>query len=142
MAKTRGSIRRAYFAHPMSDYGTNRESQAVAQIELYFKGDWEVVNPNHRDHEDGYRERGDFSYWTDLAGGCDVVVYMAMPGGWIGSGVWKEVHSALKAGRRAYEIDRNAEHILRVEMLDPERLLSIEETKRTVRMLIAQRKGL
>lgn len=132
---------RVYFAHPMIDYDSTLETSAIAAILQELGPEVEVVNPNHPDHERAYKERGDFSYWTELAASCGVVVYMAMPCGWIGSGVWKEVDSALRAGRRVYEVYRETRNLLRVEYLDPGRCLSIEETRRVVKMFFAWKEG-
>jgi hypothetical protein len=132
---------RIYFAHPMPDYDTRLEARAIEAIHAEFGPEFEVVNPNHPDHEAGYEAAGrDFSYWTDLARSCGAVVYMALPNDWIGSGVWKEAEAAIRANRRVHELPRDLSHSTRVAHLDVARCLSVEETRRTTRMILAYRR--
>jgi hypothetical protein len=132
---------RIYFAHPMPDYDTLREAEAIRAIQDHFGPEFDVVNPNHPDHRAGYAASGnDFKYWTDLAASCGMVVYMSLPEGWIGSGVWKEAEAALLAGRWVHEIDRGLGRIVRVRHLDVSRCLSVDETRRTTHMILQYRK--
>lgn len=103
-------MRRIYFAHPIIDYDTLREKEALFTINCFFSDGaaCEIVNPNQSVHQAGYDDRGEFAYWTDLATSCDDVCFMAMPGEkrLIGSGVHAEVEACILAGRGIYEISR------------------------------------
>jgi len=129
---------RIYFAHPMPDYDTDLEARAVVAIREEFGPEFDVVNPNHPDHQAGYATRGDFSYWTDLAKSCGALVFMSLPNDWIGSGVWKEAEAAIRADRRVYEIMRDDLSLIAVvKHLDVGRCLPVEETRRTTHMILA-----
>lgn len=129
---------RVYFAHPMPDYDTDLERAAVEAIVGHLGPEFDVVNPNHPDHQEAYQAGGrDFSYWTGLAAGCATVVFMALPNDWIGSGVWKEVESAILANRRVFEIDRVDLRLARVVHLDVSRCMSVEETRRWTHVILA-----
>ena len=133
---------RIYFAHPMPDYNTVREKYAMDAITRHFGPEFHVVNPNHPDHEAGYTAAGrDFSYWTDLAKSCGRVVFMSLPLGIIGSGVWKEVDASLREDREVWQIDRADYSLERVLHLDPTLCASVEETRRWTKVLIAFGEG-
>lgn len=89
-----------YFAHPVTDYGTERESEAVASIEA--EG-WIVENPNKPHHQQGYNEEG-MTYFERLATSCGALVFMRFPNGAIGAGIGKEINAAQGAGRPVYEL--------------------------------------
>jgi hypothetical protein len=135
---------RVYFAHPMVDYDTPREAAAHEALHMHFGPEFTIVNPNRPEYQQGYEDAGkDFKYWTTLARSCRQVAFMAMPGGhWIGSGVWKEVDASLVKGSPVWEISREKPYGLeRVIRLDPERLLTVEETRRWTRIMEAYRNG-
>jgi len=91
---------RIYFAHPVTDYGTERERGAVAAIEA--EG-WTVENPNQPHHQAGYDEEG-MVYFERLAASCDALIFMRFPGGAIGAGVGKEIDAAQAAACPIYEL--------------------------------------
>lgn len=129
---------RIYFAHPMPDYDTVLEAAALQAIEHEFGPEFHIINPNTPEHQKAYLDGGSkFEYWTDLARSCGTVVFMALPNRWIGSGVWKEVEAAILGNWRVFELERNLSlGFFRVAHLDVGRCLSVEETRRTTRMIL------
>ena len=95
-----------YFAHPVSDYGTQWEEDAMRAIRACqdFEG-WEILNPNRPGFEAGYRERG-MQFFIERCDECDAVVAAPFPDGNYGAGVGKEVFSFIMRRRPIYLIDR------------------------------------
>lgn len=88
-------MKNIYFAHPVTDYGTERQSAAIA----YLSEQWEVVNPDSPEHQAGYAANG-MAYFERLAASCDLLAFMRFPDGSIGAGVGKEIKAAQDAGVR------------------------------------------
>lgn len=88
-------MKKIYFAHPVTDYGTPRQAEAVA----YLSRQWQVVNPDDPHHQAGYAAEG-MAYFERLAAGCDLLAFMRFPDGSIGAGVGKEIEAAKQAGVR------------------------------------------
>jgi hypothetical protein len=88
-------LKRIYFAHPITDYGSPRQAEAIAFLSLT----WQVVNPDTPEHQAGYAAEG-MAYFEALAGSCDLLAFMRFPDGSIGAGVGKEIEAAQKAGVR------------------------------------------
>lgn len=84
-----------YFAHPITDYGTERQAAAIA----YLSRQWRVVSPDHPDHQAGYDAEG-MEYFDRLAASCDLLAFMRFPDGSIGAGVGKEIEAAQRSGVR------------------------------------------
>lgn len=119
-----------YFAHPVTDYGTDREEKAVAAI----KGEgWDVENPNQPHHQVGY-DAGGMPYFERLAADCDALVFMRFPDGGIGAGVGKEIDAAQGAGHPIYELfDGDLHSVYGM----PTPVLSVEQTRATIKRLRA-----
>lgn len=121
-----------YFAHPITDYGTERQAEAIA----YLSRDWKVVNPDHPDHQAGYAAEG-MAYFERLAASCDVLAFMRFPDGSIGAGVGKEIEAAKQAGVRwIMEYFYPTRHCFVVDGV-PTPILSVAQT----RALIAKLRG-
>lgn len=121
-----------YFAHPVTDYGGERERVSVELIEGYGYG---VLNPNSEENERGYRERG-MQHFLDLIGECEVVAFQRFPGGEIGAGVAKEIAHALELGLTVYEVteDEVLESLDSALTIEPD-VLSVEATRRLIQEL-------
>lgn len=127
-------IIRAYFAHSPADFDTPRSRLGSHALVRNLGPNTVVVDPSHPDHRDANQ--------LELAASCDVVVLMAMPGGeLIDSLAWRTAQAALDAGRRVYELDRDANLCVSRDRIDPARCLSRAGTDRARRMLLAQREG-
>jgi len=99
---------RVYFAHPVSDYGTPRETAAAAVMEAVG---WSVENPNQPHHQRGY-DAGGMGYFEQIARACDGLAFMRFPNGAIGAGVGKEVGAALDASKPVYELFDGEVHLV------------------------------
>ncbi len=103
---------RLYFAHPVTDYDTQWERDALSIIaQLYDLDLWEIVNPNTPEHDAGYKARG-MDYFFDLLETCHGIIWSPFPDGSVGAGVAKEVYTftgRIKTGKRPmiYELDRD-----------------------------------
>jgi hypothetical protein len=134
---------RVYFAHAMVDYNTAREHYAEETILRYFGRNWEIENPNQPKHQQGYlrfkaeHPEREFDYWTELAASCSALVFMAMPLGFVGSGVAKEAEAALDHSHAVYEVDRDLFTIKQVSVIGFERCLSMKETRYLTRFWFA-----
>lgn len=114
---------RCYLAHPVTDYGTQRQADAVALLEA--RG-FCVENPDQPKHQDGYRVQG-MSYFTDLVQGCGALAFLRFTGGAIGAGVAKEVQTALNLRLPVYDVtDGRFEDFLGFAL---QRVLSVEQTR-------------
>jgi len=77
--------KRVYYAHHMALYGTPQEARDVKFLEDL---DFKVVNPN------SYEYRGcGFNEYLEIAAGCDLIAFRALPDGRITCGVAKEIES-------------------------------------------------
>lgn len=91
---------RAYFAHPITEFGTRKEKMILEKMELLFG---EIVNPNTDEHKLKYDLKGMSYYLKEVLPNCDVIVFMAMPNGKISSGVAKEIKHFVKQGKTIFE---------------------------------------
>lgn len=66
---------RIYFAHPITDYGKEREGNVLTWLEA---DGWEVENPNLPHHQTGYAGEG-MVYFEKLAAGCDALAFTRFP---------------------------------------------------------------
>lgn len=123
-------MKKIYFAHPITDYGTERQAAAVA----YLSEQWQVVNPDHPGHQAGYAADG-MAYFERLAASCDLLAFMRFPDGSIGAGVGKEIDAAKRAGIR-WIVEYFAGQIYPVYG-DPTPVLSVEDTRAKIRQLRA-----
>lgn len=116
----------AYFAHPITDYGTERETAA---IKIIREAGYGVENPNKPRHQSGYASRG-MDYFLDIVRRCDALAFMPFPDGFVGAGVAKEIDAARMRGIPVFEVDDDG-------LIDPGelggRILSVDETRLRVR---------
>lgn len=128
----RAIVKRVYFAHPIVEYGTDREWRALKEISRAFKG-YEVVNPGDQDWQAsvmGAIRLLHMDFFDAVAAKCDALVFMSYADGKVGAGVYSEIQAAARAGRKIYEVTGTANRvrITRVEWktIEP---LSVAETK-------------
>lgn len=118
-------MKRVYFAHPVSDYGTSWEAAAETAITKALPG-CDLVNPNAPDHEAAYQARG-MTYFLEVCAGCDAVVAAPFPDGNFGAGVGKEAFTFVIARKPVYLLDRAT---LAVERGVVGPVLTVEQTRR------------
>ncbi|MDB5036532.1 MAG: hypothetical protein JWQ35_60 [Bacteriovoracaceae bacterium] len=79
----------AYYAHPISIYGSAQEKRDVALIESLG---FEVLNPNAQEHDRGYKEQGGMAYFEKLIRDkTHLLFFRAFADGTIPAGVAKEI---------------------------------------------------
>jgi hypothetical protein len=114
-----------YFAHPMSSYGSEDETQIVATMTAQG---FEVVNPADAAHvaasrkifSDVLRETGQkdkasstvMDYFISVAAACDACVFQTFPDGSVSAGVAKEVQGFLDQGKTVLEVKPEGEAVM------------------------------
>jgi len=89
-----------YLASPLSTYRTPRYGAMVSRARAHFP-DAEIVPAR-----DAFRDRGDWlARWPGILPTLAAVVVFADENGWIGAGVWAEVHDARRHGVPVYVLD-------------------------------------
>lgn len=122
-----------YFAHPITDYGTERQAQALAGLRAHFVDDlgmrhFEIENPDQPHHDEGYKARG-MDYFRDVVDSCWSLAFMRFPDGSVGAGVGREIGWALRNGKTLYEVfDGRVYHT----HYRPTPILTVEETRATI----------
>lgn len=121
-----------YFAHPISDFSTHFERRTVAELEA--RGFW-LENPNQEVHQQGYRHFGMGYYTNEVLPRCDGCIFVAFPGGKIGSGVAIEVEWFLERGLPVLEYVPATGMLDPVRSIDFGRVLTREETRGASKVL-------
>ena len=85
-----------YLAHPVTCFGILLQRDAIRTLTV--RG-WRVLNPDGRQHDKGYREKG-MAHFTVLVGLCDRLAFIRMPSCAVGVGVAKEPVVGQSAARR------------------------------------------
>jgi hypothetical protein len=109
----------AYYAHPMTIYGTNQENRDIA---LMYSLGWDVENPNKPEHQEGYKREG-MDYFLAMIEKCHVLAFRAFPSGEIPAGVKKEIDHAINLSKPVIELPTG---IIR-------RALDVDETREVIR---------
>ena len=131
-----------YFAHPVTDYGTERQAKAIAALERHWRENRrqpiEIENPDREHHQEGYAKRG-MDYFKEVVESCWSLAFMRFPNGAIGAGVGREIEWALNRSGHVYEVFDGGIYLAR-DMPTP--VLSVEDTRALLRELRADRNGL
>lgn len=117
---------RIYLAHPITDYGTERQEKAIALIGAMG---WQVENPDQQHHAKAYQEHG-MQHFVDLVEDCDGLAFLRFQGGDIGAGVAKEIETALRRGLMVWDISSGKMENIGTMMPFP--VLSVEETRKRI----------
>lgn len=122
-----------YFAHPITDYGTERQARALAGLRYHFVDDighrhFEIENPDQPHHAAGYRERG-MDYFRDVVDSCWSLAFMRFPDGGVGAGVGREIGWAVINGMMLYEVFDGRVYPTHYK---PTPILTVEETRETI----------
>lgn len=122
---------RCYFAHPVTDYDTDREAAAVAVIEQHG---FTVENPNTPAHNDAYKKRG-MEHFVDVVEGCDTLAFQRFENGAIGAGIHKELTAAALRGLKLFEVQDD--DLISVSDLDLVEgpVLTVDQTRELLRMI-------
>lgn len=112
--------KKIYYAHNMLQYGSNIEAQDIKTLE---EMGFEVVNPNHPDNEQAYKQKKiefpgtEFSIFTDMVRNCDCIAFRSLMGK-ISAGVGKEITYAKELGMP----------IIEMPTITTDRFLTVSET--------------
>jgi len=112
---------RVYFAHPVTDYGTERQAGALAVL---LAAGFDVESPDQPHHQNGYQSEG-MAYFTRLVGECDGLVFLRFPNGSVGAGVGKEIGAAADARLPIWDVSSG--QLKRMDGLP--NVMSVEETR-------------
>lgn len=123
----------AYYAHPITDYGTELEKRVLRHLE---KCGFMVINPNNPITDLEYKlakTTGGFdramAVFYDLINRCDVVAFTPFHDGMISSGVKLELEYALNLGLPVLEVP--LQHLTKARYLSYEdTLVRIKEVQR------------
>lgn len=142
-------MKKVYFAHPVSSYGTLEERWVLDKLRhSSYLG--EIVNPAAPEHQGEVVRIGRLTpdraeankmamaYFLDLAAACTACVYLPFPDGMIGAGIVAEVERFLARKARVFEVqidDGNVFWLAATEALDEKRRLGVEETHAYLRTL-------
>lgn len=115
-------MKRVYYAHPISMYGTQEEMREISLIEEKFR-DVIVVNPAIFEQV----PKGDdiMEFYFNLVRDCETVVFKRLLGK-VSAGVGKEVNFALQTGKAVYELNKGQFSQV-TQVVEP---ISVEETRR------------
>lgn len=129
--------RNLYFAHPINVYDTELEKQILATLGESFPS-WNVVNPNHPDHDAGYQRyaakeggRGMDYFFEDVLPEQDGVICMPFTDGMIGKGVFEETERILQRTQNAWLMSPDGIY-QKIHELDSALCLSVDETRARV----------
>jgi len=124
-----------YFGHTVDIYNTPKEQELIAVIEGKFPR-YEVENPNHPVHEEGYqtykKEKGSGMkyYFEKVLPTMDAGIFQPFADGKFGAGVFGEAKFLHERGKPIYEITLDG--IVTDLQLDESKVLSVEETRERV----------
>lgn len=125
-----------YFGHPISFYDIPVERRLEETILTFFPG-FQLENPNSPVHQVNYKrwreERGNGMkyYFEEILPRMSAGIFLAFPEDMkFGKGVWGEAEFLFSEGKSIYEI--NLDFKISPLVLDPARMLTVEETKKRV----------
>jgi hypothetical protein len=106
-----------YYAHPVSNYGTPEEREALKTLRTLGL---QVVNPNSPEYRERYAAES-MQMFLDIVGACQSLAFRSFEDGTIGAGVASEIGAARAAGIPVFELPPLAQVALRT--------LSVEATR-------------
>ncbi|MER9196402.1 hypothetical protein NKI13_24475 [Mesorhizobium australicum] len=120
---------RLYFAHPVTDYGTKRQADAIAALKNHWaeqrRQPLEIENPDQPHHQAGYTNLG-MDYFKSVVASCYSLAFMRFPNGAIGAGMGKEIMWAHVRNMQIYELFDG--RIYQISDL-PGPVLTVDETR-------------
>lgn len=122
-----------YLAHPVTDYGTQRQANALADLRKFYDEQWpqvkmEIENPDQPHHQEGYYKEG-MDYFKRIVESCDRLAFMRFPDGSIGAGVGREIRWALTSCFAVYELFNG--WLYQAQNM-PTPILTVEQTRATI----------
>ncbi len=101
-----GNEKICYFAHHVTDYGTEREQRS---LDLLEENGFTVENPNTPENEAAYqslKDRGEnpMTHFEAVVRKCGALAFQRFESGFIGAGVGKEIRTAAVDGKPIFEV--------------------------------------
>jgi hypothetical protein len=100
-------MRKVYFAHPITDYGTERQAVALRALRKELDDICQphtiIENPDQPHHQKGYAAHG-MDYFRGVVDECWSLAFMRFPDGSIGAGVAREIQWASADGKTIWEV--------------------------------------
>lgn len=128
-------MKKVYFGHPVSYYGTITEKLLINSMMRGFPN-WHIENPDQSIHDEGYKryklekDDGMLYFFEEVLPLMDAGVFLPFEDGMFGAGVYAEAKFLADNGKPIYEIDYDGG--LSKLVLDESRKLSVEETRKRV----------
>lgn len=119
---------RVYLAHPITDYGTPRQAEAVNALTAMG---FDIENPDQPHHQEGYAREG-MAYFQGVVRSCGGLVFVRFPDSSIGAGVGKEIMTAILAHLNVWELFGGKLYWVADQ---PTPILSVEDTRETIRRI-------
>lgn len=99
-----------YFAHHVTDYGTEREQRS---LDLLEENGFTVENPNTPENDVAYqalKERGEnpMAHFEAVVRKCGALAFQRFESGFIGAGVGKEIRTAALDSKPIFEVLEDA----------------------------------
>lgn len=117
---------RIYLAHPVTDYGTDRQAAAVALIKA---NGWQVENPDQPHHDAAYKAHG-MQHFVELVEDCNGLTFLRFDDQAIGAGVAKEIETALRLGLPVW--DASDGRMMSIGSMMPYPVLTVDQTREKV----------
>jgi hypothetical protein len=92
-----------YFGHPGPTYNTKYEKDGIERIKEEFPG-YDIINPNQASTQSKYKKQG-FDIFYNFIDKSDFCVFMTMPDGKWGVGIYEEAYYCFKSGKKSYELN-------------------------------------
>ena len=124
-----------YFGHPVNFYNTEIEANLIECIKAKFP-EFNIENPNQKIHQQGYQKwkrikgNGMIYYFKEVLPCMDAGVFLPFEDKMLGADVFKEATFLDQLKKPIYEI--SLEEIIIPLVLNPKRVLSVEQTKARV----------
>lgn len=125
-------MRRVYFAHPISQYGTPLEARIIGELSV---NGIEVVNPSSDEIKtdfEAYKAANPDNYmqfFKDLCNTCNAIAFTTFEDSWsaesvpsvgrrVGAGVWLEVNTFFERGLPVFYVNVNADGDFTLRQID------------------------
>ncbi len=114
-------MKKIYFAHPYSYYGTPIEAEAIAKIKEHFGEDWEIINPGTKEVQYAFKKyqktnpENYMPFFAKIVEECDAIICMPFITGEISSGVRYEAEAMNRSKGFIYTINHDY-HIIKMNL--------------------------
>jgi len=106
-------MKKIYFAHPYSYYGTLIEAEAIIKIKEHFGEDWEIINPGTKEVQYAFKKyqkanpENYMPFFAKIVEECDAIICMPFITGEIRAGVRYEAEAMNRSKGFIYTINHD-----------------------------------